>query len=450
MTLHHPRSLRRVGAVLLAAAMVALPAHAQQDTALAHPLTLGDAARLAARQSASAEAARYRADQAAARVTQTRSIFLPDVSAYGLENGRSFNTATFGIPLPGFDPAGQVISGINVLDVRGRVSQTLVDLGALGRLRSTRSQARAARAGAADVAEQAASLAAAAYLRTLRAMGLVEARVADSVLADSLLQISRDEVTAGVGVGLDVTRAEAQVATVRAQLIASRNERDLARLDLLRALGVPLDAPLRLADSLDALPIADTAPPEQAAIERALRERPDLRSADAQLQAAQQSVRAIRSERLPALSVFGDDGWIGFNGKNMLNTYTWGVQLSVPIFDGLRRQGRVQEQEALANEIDVQRRDLRRQAAVEVRAALLNLASARQQVDAARERLRLSDQELSQARDRFRAGVAGNADVITASLDLNSSRSQVIDALTAYQSARVALARAEGTIASLP
>ena len=69
---------------------------------------------------------------------------------------------------------------------------------------------------------------------------------------------------------------------------------------------------------------------------------------------------------------------------------------------------------------------------------------------AARERLRLSEQELSQARDRFRAGVAGNADVITASLDLNSSRSQVIDALTAYQSARVALARAEGTIASLP
>ena len=52
---------------------------------------------------------------------------------------------------------------------------------------------------------------------------------------------------------------------------------------------------------------------------------------------------------------------------------------------------------------------------VDVRGALLDLASAREQVDAARERQRLAEQEVQQARDRFRAGVAGNADVITAS-----------------------------------
>lgn len=450
MTLLHPRSIRRLGAALLAAVLAAPALRAQQDTALAHPLTLGDAARFAARRSASAEVARYRAAAVAARITQSRAAFLPAVSAYGLESGRSFNTATFGIPLPGYDPNGQVISGINVLDVRGRVSQTLVDLGALGRLRSARLDARAGRANAASVAEQAATLAAAAYLRVQRAEGLVSAREADSVLADSLLQIAHDQVAAGVGVALDVTRAEAQLSSVRAQLIASRNERDQAGLQLRRALGLPLDAPVRLADSLSALPVVDTTPPERTTIDTALRLRPDLRAADQQLLATQQSVRAIRGERLPSLSLFGDEGWIGFNGRSMLNTYTWGVQLSVPIFDGLQRQGRVQEQEALANEIEVQRRDLRQQIAADVRAALLDLASARQQVDAARERLRLSEQELDQARDRFRAGVAGNADVITASLDVNSSRSQVIDALTAYQSARVALARAEGTVTSLP
>jgi outer membrane protein len=71
-------------------------------------------------------------------------------------------------------------------------------------------------------------------------------------------------------------------------------------------------------------------------------------------------------------------------------------------------------------------------------------------VAATRERLRLAEQELAQARDRFRAGVAGNADIISASLALNTSRNLVIDALTAYQNARVSFARATGSVTELP
>jgi outer membrane protein TolC len=133
----------------------------------------------------------------------------------------------------------------------------------------------------------------------------------------------------------------------------------------------------------------------------------------------------------------------------MLDTYQFGVQLSVPIFDGFRRDARMQEQQAVVRDIDVRRRDLRQQVAVEVRSAMLDLASAREQVDAARERLQLAEQELAQARDRFRAGVAGDADVITASLALNGARNLLIDAQTAYQAARVSLARAEGTVTQL-
>jgi outer membrane protein TolC len=101
-------------------------------------------------------------------------------------------------------------------------------------------------------------------------------------------------------------------------------------------------------------------------------------------------------------------------------------------------------------DIDIRRRDLRQQVAVEVRGAVLDLASAREQVDAARARLGLAEQEIAQARERFRAGVAGDADVITASLALNGARNLLIDALTAFQSARVSLARAEGNVTALP
>lgn len=449
------RSLRRFGAafVLATGFAIAPSAAAQnpaQDTALAHPLSLGDAARLASRLSASVQAARYRTAQAEARVTQSRADLLPDISALALGSGRSFNTATFGIPLPGFAPNGSVISGINTMDFRGRASMSLVDFSALGRIRGARSSARASAASATSVAEQAATTAALAYLNTQRADAQLAARQADSALADSLVTIAEAQLSAGVGVALDVTRARAQLASARAQLIAARNARDGTRLDLVRALGLPLGTPISLADSLASLPVIDTIPGEAPAIELAMQRRPDLRAADAQLVAAQQGVSAIKAERLPTLSAFGDEGWIGIDMNHMLNTYDWGLQISIPIFDGFHREGRVEEQRAAANEIDVQRRDLREQAATEVRSALLDLASARQEMSAARERLQLAEQELAQATDRFRTGVAGNADVITATLALNDSRNLMIDALTNYQTARVALAHAEGSVTQIP
>jgi outer membrane protein TolC len=63
--------------------------------------------------------------------------------------------------------------------------------------------------------------------------------------------------------------------------------------------------------------------------------------------------------------------------------------------------------------------------------------------------VRLAEQEVAQARDRFSAGVAGNADVISASLSLSAARTGLVEAEAAYQGARVALARAEGTLTTI-
>ena len=419
-------------------------------------LTLGEAARLAAHQNAVAQGAQLRTEQARARVTQRRAELLPNVSASALQSGRTFNTVTFGITFPTppgqapfFNPKGQVEGPVNTIDLRGRVQTNLFDYGALQRVRSAQVAVGAASADAENAAEQAATQAVSAYLRALRSDAQLQARIADSTLATELLGISRSQLQAGVGVGLDVTRARSQLAGVHTQLIVARNERDRARLDLHRALNLPLETPMVLADSLSDVVTDELTFDEQAATQRALRDRPDIRAAEEQLRAARQSLSAIRSERLPSVSAFGDDGVIGKDLSRVLPTYTYGIQLSVPIFDGFRREGRIEEQSAVARELDVRRRDLEQQAAIEVRGALLDLASARQAVDAARERLALADQEVAQARERFRAGVAGNADVVTASLSLNGARSQYVDALTALQSARVTLARAEGAITQL-
>jgi outer membrane protein TolC len=304
-----------------------------------------------------------------------------------------------------------------------------------------------ATADVSTVAEASASSAAIAYVRTARADAAVQARLADSVLAQSLLQIARDQLSAGVGIALDVTRAESQLANARAQLIAARNDRNRAYLDLKRAMNVSLDTPVELTDSLAGLPYAEPTT-EDAAVDVALRTRPDLKALDAQLAVAHQQLAAVKATRLPRVFAFGNDGEIGFI-NHLLNTYVYGVQLSWNAFDGGRRSAQEQEQEAMSREIEVRRRDLRQQITLDVRSALLDLVSAREQVDAARERQRFSEQEVAQAQERFRAGVASNADVVTASATLNAARTGLIDALTAYQSARVSLARAEGTVSQL-
>ncbi|MDQ6870619.1 MAG: TolC family protein [Gemmatimonadota bacterium] len=436
-------------------ALASAPLHAQQPTLL--PLSLGDAARLAAQQSAMAQGARLRADEAQARVRQRRADLLPTVTSYVQEAGRTFNTSTLGIDFPTpagqkpiFDPKGQVEGPINTLDVRGRVQQNLLDFGALGRVRSAQAAARSSSADADATAEQAATTATTAYVRAMRADADLHARQADTLLATDLLGIAQAQLQAGTGVGLDVTRARAQLAATRASLIASRNSRDHAHLDLLRALSLPIGTDIALTDSLTTTAArTEPIPDEAALVAQALRTRPDLLAEEQRVQAARQGLSAIKAERLPSLGLVADDGVIGKNGARLLNTYTWGLQVNIPFFDGFRREGRMQEQQSVVKGAEIRQHDLEQQAQVDVRGAVLDLAAAREQLDAASERLRLAEQEVAQARDRFNAGVAGNADVVNASLALTASRTLVNDAETAYQLARVSLARATGSVTAL-
>jgi len=419
-------------------------------------LTLGGAARMAVKQSGASAIARTRVEAADARVRQARSALMPTISAGVGESERNQNTAAFGFsfrdPLgnPVFDPNGQILPAFKVLDVRGRAQASVVDFSVAAKLRSVRSQVSVAEAEAVGAGDQAGAIAAAAYVRAVRADAALSARVADSTLAAELVGIAHDQLAAGVGVALDVTRARSQLAAARAQLISARNERDRARLELQRVIGIDPSVELVLADSLVALPVDVTAPSVDEAMRIALTRRADIRTAEAQTLAAERTMNATRLERLPTLGIFGDQGALGPSTAHLLNTYMWGVQVSVPIFDGFRRSGRVQEQSAQVHEAEARRRDFTAQAAIDVRAALLDLASARELLAAAEERLALAQQELEQARERFKAGVSGNADVITASLGINAARTLEVDARAAYQMARVTLARAEGAVSDLP
>lgn len=418
-------------------------------------LSLADAILLASRQSAGVQSAQAQVGAAQARVTEARSALLPQLHGALTGSQNTINSATFGFNFPAqpgqpplLNPNGQIIGPVRLLDVRASGSVPIYDYSARERVRASELGVNAASAGVTNAAEQAAVTAASAYVQASRADATLAARLQDSTLAADLLEIARQQLAAGVGVGLDVTRAQSQLAGIRAQLIAARNDRDRARLTLLRSLNLGLDTPVILTDTLGESVHVD-ATDEQAAVALAVQNRPELRALDAQLAMARQQVKAIDAERLPSVGLTGDDGAIGLNPAHLLNTYDVRLALSVPIFTGFSRQGREQEQEANVRDLEARDRDLRQQVAVDVRGAILDMASASQQADAAREQVALAEQEVTQARERFRAGVAGNADVITASLNLTQARTQLVDALTAETAARLSLARAEGTIAQI-
>jgi outer membrane protein TolC len=413
-------------------------------------LTLGEAVRLAARQNVAVESARSRVEAAQARVTQRRADLLPSVTGVASERRATLNSAAafpIELPMPGIDPRGTILGPLDVFDARARVTQSLYDPAARARVASARTSVAAANADVGQTADLAATQAANAYLGVLRADAVYRARLQDSTLAAELLDIARSQLAAGTGVALDVTRARSQLTGARAQLIVARNDRDRTRIDLSRTLGLPFVG-LVLTDSLATLPL-DVATTERAALDVAFRGRNDLRALTLQAEAARLQAGSIRKEALPTLGVLADYGISQRNGRSYLPTYDLGIQLSVPIFDGFRREGRVAEQESAARDLENRVRDLRAQVEADVRTAVLNLASSTEAVAAARERLTLAEQEVAQSRERFQAGVAGNADVITAALTLNAARTQLVDALTAYQASRVALARAQGSIATL-
>src|SRR5438552_245569 len=296
----------------------------------------------------------------------------------------------------------------------------------------------------------AAQTAATAYLRAARAAAVVAARRADSSIAAELVTLAEAQKRAGVSAALDVTRARTQLVTAQGLLIIARNELDRGRIALARALAIDPATPLELADTLTAgLGSADVPGDRQAALAAALAGRPDLGAEVARGAAARQTGSAIRAERLPRLDLEADYGVNGLTMPSAISTRQVALQVTVPILDGFRREARIAEQNAAVSESRVRERDLRQQITADVDAALLDLRSAEAQQLVAAERLRLAADELAQARERFKAGVAGNIEVIDAQSNLIRARDTDIDARFAAASARVALARAVGVASTL-
>jgi outer membrane protein TolC len=389
----------------------------------------------------------FRSDAAAARVRQARSGLLPSFSLSGSWASRSFNSKAQGISFPGVPT---IIGPFNAYDGRVRLTQTLFDFANLGRVSAAKSEASAAGAQRSAVVEASAQSVALAYARASRAQAVVTARAADSVLATELVGLAVAQQQAGVSASIDVTRAKTQLAEAVGRMIIAENQLDRARIDLARALGIDPATPIALTDTLNAqMGLADVPADRSAAMAQAVAARPDLAAEVARGAAARTSASAISAERLPRLDLEADYGLSGVRMPDAVGTRQVAIQVTLPILDGFRREGRLAEQHAVVRESEVRQGDLRQQVSADVDGALLDLRSAAAQQVVATDRLLLAAEEVSEARQRFKAGVVGNIEVITAQESLLRARDADIDARFAAVTARIALARSVGSARTL-
>jgi outer membrane protein TolC len=233
------------------------------------------------------------------------------------------------------------------------------------------------------------------------------------------------------------------LAQERVDLFQSQTTAEQARLNLQRVIGVPLGSPLVLTDQLrftaEALPQIDNA------VADALSHRAEVLISEAEVRMFQLERKAVWDEYLPSLQFLGDYGISGITPTDTaLPTRRVAVQLNVPIFNGGLTQGRLTVATSRQHQAELQLGSVRGQVEQDVRLAISTLQTSVERVRAADDAVRLAEQELEMSRDRFRAGVADNLEVINAQTSLANARASQVQALAVYNAARLNLAAALG------
>ena len=385
--------------------------------------------------------------QAESRSVQARSALLPDVSGAFIFQNLTRNLAALGIqvttPIPGFQ-IPEFVGPFSTMDARASATQSIFDLSSYRRFQASKVGVSAAKAEFNGSEEQVAAQVARSYLAAVRADADVEAAKANISLSEAVLQQAENQKAAGTGTGIEITRARVQLANDRQRLLVSENARRATVLQLLRGIGLRLDSDPVLTDKLRYIPV-DAVTLDQAKA-RALRERPDLEAQQDREATARLTERAVKAERLPTVSAFGDYGASGTGFDGSLPTRTIGVAMHVSLFDGWKREARRAESASLYRAEKVKTNDLREQIELDIRLALDELRSAEEQVKVSREGLELAENELAQARRRYDAGVAVGVEVTDAQNRLERARDNQTSALYNYNVGRIDLAQAMGTV----
>jgi outer membrane protein TolC len=251
---------------------------------------------------------------------------------------------------------------------------------------------------------------------------------------------------AGVGTNLDALRGQVdfqqhQQATIAAQAALLKDT-----IQLNRIMGLPADQPLELTDTA---PFADLAMLSlDDARTTAFAHRKDLLSLEATIDVENREFHAVKYQRLPTLAFNGYYGVVGVTEGLYHGAFTAEGSLRFPIFREAAQRG---EQDQISSQLDALRQregSLKIDIDAQIRAAMLDVQATRELVRVGQSNVDLAQQELSDERDRFHAGIDDNLPVVDAEATLTGAQAQLVQSLYQYNVAKLNLARNTGVIES--
>ena len=205
-----------------------------------------------------------------------------------------------------------------------------------------------------------------AYFNFNAGLGFVDAAKATLKDAQTSYDAADKKLQTGLGNKQDALQALAQVKNAEFQLEQAQAQVETARSQLANALGI------QVTDTLDIVP--NQQPPELGAVDAeissllavAMRQRPTLMAAYANMQAAKYNLAAAQDDRWPTVSAVGSGTYgyyaAGVTAGNPYNNYLAGIQVSWEIFTGFNKtyaiinaqeQERASEQSLRAQELQV-------------------------------------------------------------------------------------------------
>ncbi len=404
-------------------------------------LTLEQAVKLALKQNPTQQIAVLTAAESIQDKNITRSELLPQANLKVADSANRVNIqAQFGgHPLPGLP---QHIGPYQIFSAGPSFGSTIFDFSLWKRYLAARSNVDSTKANSDTTREQVILLVVSQYIGTLRSVANVEASRSRVELAQALYDQAADLQKEGVGTGIDTLRANVELQNEKQRLISAENERDSSLFGLSKLLNLDPRQKIELADVLS---FFETPQPDvDASISQALADRQEWKAIQAQEKSLGYEKQSAEYTRLPSLRFDGNWAYLGTSSNNGIPTYLYQASVNMPLFTGGRIKAEVTKANIELQKIEQQKADLRNQIALDVKTALLNLNSARSEVQVANLGVELAKEEVSQAGDRFRAGVANNIEVISAQDSLARANDNQIIALYRFNQARADYARSVG------
>ena len=278
--------------------------------------------------------------------------------------------------------------------------------------------------------------------------GLLLARAFVDVAEQSLAQVERrytlaeQQKAAGVTTRLEVIRANVQVVNTRSQLIQTQNQRKLAEEHFKLTLGLSLDDPVsidgRLLIELKSVKVDQ-------AIATALERRPEIRQIEIQEQMGEKQVKVAKAGNKPRVSTFGNYIFNDSERQAFDTSWSVGVMVSVPIFDGLATRARVNQAQVSLDQIRTNQAQLIDGIKLEVKSAVFDLEAAHQLIEAQEGIVEQAAEGLRIANVQHEAGLITGVELTDVELSHTQAQVNHLQAIHDYIIAVARLERAIGT-----